>query len=62
MVARWNGVGGRWAKKMKKLGSTNWLLQNTHGDVKYGMGNIVAKQHICMTHGHGQWCGDYLRE
>ena len=24
--------------------------------------NGVAKEPICMTHGHEQWCGDCLRE
>ena len=34
MVARWErGEGGR-EKKVKGLRSTNWLLQNTNGDVK----------------------------
>ena len=40
----------------------NWLLQNGPGDVKDSIGNTVAKEYICMTHGHGQWCGDCLRE
>ena len=26
---------------MKGLTSTNWLLQNSHGDVKYSTGNVV---------------------
>ena len=28
-------------KKAKGLRSTNWQLQNSHGDVKYSTGNIV---------------------
>ena len=28
-------------KKVKELRSTNWLSQNSHGDVKYSIGNIV---------------------
>ena len=31
-------------------------------DVKYSIGNGVAEELICMTHGHEQWCGDCLRE
>ena len=54
-------VLGGWAKIVKGLKSTNWLLQNSFGDVKYSLGNRVAKEYICMTHGHG-WCGDCLRE
>ena len=37
-------MGGRlggWVEKMKGLRSTNWQLQNSHGDVKYSIGNIV---------------------
>ena len=45
---------------MKRLRSTNWLLQNSYGDGKDSIGNIVAKKYICMT--HAQWCGDCLRE
>ena len=32
------------------------------GDVKYRIGNGVAKELIRKTHGHEQWCGDCLRE
>ena len=28
-------------KKAKGFTSTNWQLQNSHGDVKYSIGNIV---------------------
>ena len=41
----------RW--KVRGLRSTN-RLQNTHGDVKYSIGNRVAKELIHMTHGHEQ--------
>ena len=46
------GLGGQ-----VKILSTNWLLQNSHGEVKYSIGNGVAKELICMTHGHEQWLG-----
>ena len=31
-------------------------------NVKYSVGNGVAKELIRMTQGHEQWCGDCLRE
>ena len=37
------------------LRSTNRQLQKSHGDVKYSIGNRVAKELIRMTHGHDQW-------
>ena len=30
-----------WVKKLKGLRSTSYLLLNSHGDVKYSIGNIV---------------------
>ena len=62
MVARWNRGQGILVKQVKGLRSTNWSLQNSNGDVKYSIGNIVAKEHTCMIDGHGQWCGSSLRE
>ena len=58
------GGPGEWMKKVKGLRSINWLLRNSHGDVKYCIWNIVARECIdmCMTHGHGQRCGGGLRE
>ena len=32
-------------------------LQNSHGDVKFSIGNGVAKELTHMTHGHEQWGG-----
>ena len=49
-------------EEVRGLRSTNRWLQNSHGDVKYSVGNGVAEELICMTHGHEQWCGDCLRE
>ena len=60
MVTRWNRGQGILVKQVKGLRSTNWSLQNSNGDVKYNIGNIVAKEHTCMI--NGQWCGDSLRE
>ena len=30
-----------WVKKGVELKTTNWLLENNHGDVKCSIGNIV---------------------
>ena len=39
-------------KKVKGLKSTNWLSQNSHGDVKYSIGNTVNNILIlCMVSG-----------
>ena len=42
MLSRWKGMG-EWAKKVKGLGSTNWQLQNSHGDIKYSIRNSWPK-------------------
>ena len=47
-----------WVKRR----STNTQLQKSHGNVKYSLGNGVAKELIHMTHGHEQWWEDCLRE
>ena len=31
----------RGMEKVKGLRSTNWLLENSYGDVKYSTGNVV---------------------
>ena len=43
MVARWAGCG-RMGEEMRGLRSTNRQLQNSHGDLKYSIGNGVAKE------------------
>ena len=55
------GFGGM-CVEVRGLRSTNRWLQNSHGDVKYSVGNGVDKELRCMSHGHEQWCGDCLRE
>ena len=40
---------GTWVKKVKGLRSTDWLLQNSHRDVKYSIGNIVDNIALCMV-------------
>ena len=39
---------GGWAEKVKGVRSTNWLLQNGHGSVKYSIGNIVNNNVIIV--------------
>ena len=45
MVARW---GGGMVKKVEGLRSTNCQLQNSHGDVKCSLGNVVYNILITM--------------
>ena len=46
------GVGyGRMGEEVRGLRSTNRQSQNSHGDVKYSIGNGVAKELIPMNHG-----------
>ena len=51
-----------WVKKRKELRSTNWRLwgynQNSHGDVKYSIGNIVSN--IVMIIYGARWVLDLL--
>ena len=57
------GRGSRgMGEEVRGLRSTNRQLQNSHGDVNYGIGNREAKELIFMPHGHEQWCGDCLRK
>ena len=42
-------------EEVRGLRSTNRKLQNSHGDVKYSIGNGVAKEHTSMTRGHEEW-------
>ena len=42
------GFGGM-GEKVRRLRSINRSLQNSHGDVKYSIGNGVVKELICMT-------------
>ena len=37
--------------KVKGLSSKNWQLQDIHGDVKYGIENIVNNTVTTVTHG-----------
>ena len=57
---RGTGVGD---KGGKGTGSKQhkWQVENRQGDLKYNIGNVEAKELICMTHGHelkgGMWVG-----
>ena len=50
--------GGFWGigEELRGLRSTNKQVQNSHEDVKYSIGDGVAKELKCMT--PGQWCGN----
>ena len=50
------------SEEVRGLRSTNRQLQNSHGDANYNIGNGVAKELICTTHGHEQWWEDCLCE
>ena len=47
-----------WVKMITGLRSTNWSLQNSHGDVKYSIGNIV--NNIVITVYGVRWVLDLL--
>ena len=63
-VISWEGEGGERGK------GAGIKVQNRQGDVKNSVGNGVAKELICMTHGHerrGCWVergakGEILRQ
>ena len=55
------GCGGM-GEEVRALRSKKRKLQNSHGDVKYSIGNGVAKDPIRMSPGPEQWCRDCLRE
>ena len=48
---QWVGEGGNGGK-----GTGNkyhkWQIQNRQGEVKNSMGNVEAKEHVYMMHGH----------
>ena len=49
-------------EEVRGLRSTNWSLQNSHGDVNYSIESGGAKEFIHITHGHVQSCANCLRE
>ena len=42
-------------EEVRALRSKKRKLQNSHGDVKYSIGNGEAKELTCRIHGHEQW-------
>ena len=49
MDARWEQEYEGTGEEVRGLRSTSRQLQNSHGDVKYSIGNGVAKELTCMT-------------
>ena len=47
IVARWEGVWGM-GEKVERIKKYNWWLQNSNGDIKYSMGNIINISLITM--------------
>ena len=47
-------------KKVKGIRSTDWYLQNNHGDIKYSIGNIVNNILINMC--GARWVLEILGE
>ena len=45
------GIFGGMGEEVRGLRIINWQSQNSHGDVKYNIGNGVAKELIVTTHG-----------
>ena len=58
MVASWEAGLGGWVKKVKGLRGTNWKLQNSHGDTKYSIGNIVSNIYVTgnLYSNNYKWC------
>ena len=52
MVVNWQGFWGM-GEEMKGLRNTNRQLQNSHGDVKYSIGNEVVKELISTDMNNG---------
>ena len=49
------GTGyGQMGEDVRGVRNTNRQLQNSHGNVKCSIGNGVAKEPTCMSHGHEQ--------
>ena len=53
------GSLGDWVKKLKGLRSIHWQLQNSHGDVKYSIGNIG--NNIAITMCDARWALEIWR-
>ena len=56
------GRRGRMGEMVQGLRSTNWQVENIQGEVKNSIGNGIAKELTCMTHGHELRGGDCQME
>ena len=50
-------INKRLSREKKNMSLKELSSQNSHGDVKYSIGNGEAKELTCMTHGREQWWG-----
>ena len=51
----WGGEGGEGGENVGKGSGNkkhNWQVENRQGEVKNSIGNVEAKEFICMTHEH----------
>ena len=60
MVTTWEWEGEN-GKKVQGLRSTNQQVQNAQGDIMNSIGNEVAKELVCVTHGHELRGGETAR-
>ena len=51
----WEGKNGGKVTENKKH---KWQVENRQREVKNGIGNVEAKELICMTHGHERKWGN----
>ena len=49
---QWGSWRGREREKVQRISSINGRYKNRQGEVKNSIGNVEAKELICMTHGH----------
>ena len=54
------GMREDWMKKVKRLRSTKWQLQNSHGDVKYSVENTVINVVITVYGARWVWVVEIL--
>ena len=60
MEITWGVIGEEWENREKVTGNKKhkWQVQNRLGGGKNSMGNVEAKELVCMTHGHELWWGN----
>ena len=56
MEITWSVMKGEWEGERGGKGTENkqhkWQVENRQGEGKNSVGNVEAKELICMTHGH----------